>query len=75
MFQTSDEGKVVQGMISQLQSMGLMPQMRDMGYSKIIMTLTESEYDMLGIRLDVNEVYDLDIRNGSLSLKKITEGT
>ena len=30
---------------------------------------------MLGMRLDVNEVYDLDIRNGSLSLRKITEGT
>jgi hypothetical protein len=75
MFPSSDEGRVVQGMVSQLQSMGLMPQMREFGYSKVIMTLTESEYDMLGIRLDVNEVYELDIRNGSLSLKKITEGT
>jgi hypothetical protein len=30
---------------------------------------------MLGMRLDVNEVYELDIRNGSITLKKITEGT
>ena len=75
LFPTSDEGRMVQGMVSQLQSMGLMPQMRELGYSKVIMTLTESEYDMLGIRLDVNEVYDLDIRNGSLTLKKVTEGT
>jgi len=75
MFPASDEGRVVQGMVSQLQSMGLMPQIREFGYSKVLMTLTESEYDMLGIRLDVNEVYDLDIRNGSLTLKKITEGT
>jgi arcadin 1 len=52
-----------------------MPQMREFGFSKILMTLTESEYDMLGIRLDVNEVYDLDIRNGSITLKKVTEGT
>ena len=74
-FPASDEGRVVQGMVSQLQSMGLMPQMREFGYSKVIMTLTESEYDMLGIRLDVNEIYDLDIRNGSLTLKKVTEGT
>ena len=74
-FPTSDEGRVVQGMVSQLQSMGLMPQIRDLGYSKVIMTLTESEYDMLGIRLDVNEIYELDIRNGSLTLKKVTEGT
>ena len=75
MFPSSDEGRMVQGMVSQLQSMGLMPQIRELGFSKVIMTLTESEYDMLGIRLDVNEVYDLDIRNGSLTLKKETEGT
>ena len=75
MFPASDEGRVVQGLVNQLQSMGLMPVMREFGYSKVIMTLTESEYDMLGIRLDVNEVYELDIRNASISLKKVTEGT
>ena len=75
MFPASDEARVVQGMVSQLQSMGLMPQIREFGYSKVVMTLTESEYDMLGIRLDVNEIYDLDIRSGSLTLKKVTEGT
>jgi hypothetical protein len=75
MFPSSDEGRVVQGMVSQLQSMGLMPQMREFGYSKVTMTLTESEYDMLGMRLDVNEIYELDIRNGSITLKKMTEGT
>ena len=74
-FPAGDEGRVLQGMLTQLQSMGLMPQMRELGYSKVIMTLTESEYDMLGMRLDVNEVYELDIRNGSLTLKKLTEGT
>ena len=75
MFPSSDEGRMVQGMVSQLQSMGLMPQIREMGFSKVVMTLTESEYDMLGMRLDVNEIYELDIRNGSLTLKKATEGT
>lgn len=75
MFPPNDEARVVQGMVSQLQSMGLMPQMREIGFAKVIMTLTESEYDMLGMRLDVNEIYDLDIRNGSISLRKITEGT
>ncbi len=75
MFPPTDEGRVVQGMVSQLQAMGLMPQMREFGFSKVIMTLTESEYDMLGMRLDVNEIYELEIKNGALSLKKITEGT
>ncbi len=75
MFPAGDEGRLIQGMVTQLQSMGLMPQMREFGYSKVIMTLTESEYDMLGMRLDVNEFYELEIRNGALALKKITEGT
>ena len=75
MFPGSDEGRLVQGMVSQLQSLGLMPQVREFGISKVVMTLTEPEYDMLGIRLDVNEVYQLEIKNGSLSLKKFTEGT
>jgi len=74
-FPPSDEGRVIQGMITQLQSMGLMPQLRELGFAKVTMILTETEYDMLGIRLDVNEVYDLDIRNGSLTLRKLTEGT
>ena len=74
-YAAGDEGRVLQGMLSQLQSMGLMPNIREMGMAKVVMTLTETEYDMFGIRLDVNEVYDLDIRNGSLSLRKITEGT
>ena len=75
MFPASDEGRVVQGMVSQLQAMGLMPQIREFGFSKVVMTLTEPEYDMLGMRLDVNEIYELDIRNGSITLRKITEGT
>ena len=74
-FPQSDEGRMLQGMLSQLQSMGLAPPLRELGFSKVTMILTESEYDMLGMRLDVNEVYELDIRNGSLSLRKITEGT
>lgn len=74
-FPPSDEGRVIQGMVSQLQSMGLVPQLRDVGFSKVTMILTETEYDMLGIRLDVNEVYELEIRNAGLQLKKITEGT
>jgi hypothetical protein len=74
-FPQSDEGRVLQGMLSQLQSIGLVPQMREIGFAKVTMVLTETEYDMLGMRLDVNEIYELDIRNGSLSLRKITEGT
>ena len=75
MYSGNDEARVVQGMVSQLQAMGLMPQLREFGFSKVVMTLTETEYDRLGMRLDVNEVYELEIRNSSITLKKVTEGT
>ncbi len=73
-YGVGDESRMVQNMVNQLQSMGLVPQVREMVYPKVTMVLTESEYDMLGIRLDVNDIYELEIRNGSLSLKKSTEG-
>ncbi|MDA4128220.1 MAG: arcadin 1 [Thaumarchaeota archaeon] len=71
----TDEGRVIQSIINQFQSMGVMPQIRELGFSKVTMVLTETEYDMFGIRLDVNEIYELEIKNGALALKKITEGT
>lgn len=69
-----DEGRMVQNMVNQLQSMGLVPQMREMVFPKVTMVLSESEYDMLGVRLDVNDVYELDIKNGGLALRKSIEG-
>lgn len=74
-FAGSEEGRAIQGIITQFQSMGFVPQVREMGFSKVTMVLTETEYDMLGVRLDVNEVYELEIKNGSLTLRKYTEGT
>jgi len=74
-FGMGDEGRMVQGMVNQLQSMGLVPQIREMVFPKITMVLTESEYDMFGMRLDVNDIYDLEIKNGGFALRKSTEGT
>jgi hypothetical protein len=52
--------------------MGLMPQVREMAYPKVTMVLTETEYDMFAMRLDVNEVYELEIKGGTLALKPST---
>jgi len=68
----AEENRMVQNMVSQLQGMGLMPQVREMAYPKITMVLTESEYDMFAIRLDVNEVYELEIKGGTIGLKPST---
>ena len=71
-YGAGEEGRMVQSMVSQLQSMGIMPQMRELAFPKITMVLTESEYDMFAIRLDVNEVYELEIKGGGLTLKPTT---
>ena len=68
----AEENRMVQNMVSQLQGMGLMTQVREMAYPKITMVLTESEYDMFAMRLDVNEVYELEIKGGAIALKPAT---
>jgi hypothetical protein len=70
-FGMGEESRMVQNIVTQFQSMGLMPQIRELTFPKIIMVLTETEYDLLGIRLDVNEIYELEIKNGSISLKPV----
>jgi len=37
---------------------------------KMTLFLTEEEYEMLGVKLDVNEVYELEFKNGSITFKK-----
>ncbi len=44
----AEENRMVQNMVSQLQGMGLMPQVREMAFPKITMVLTESEYECPG---------------------------
>ncbi|MBI4257820.1 MAG: arcadin 1 [Thaumarchaeota archaeon] len=69
-----DEAKLVKNIVSQFQSMGIFPQIREMSVPKITLFLTEEEYDMLGIRFEVNDVHDLIMKDGSLTLKKVSEG-
>jgi len=37
---------------------------------KMTLFLTEEEYELLGVKLDVNEVYELEFKNGSIIFKK-----
>lgn len=59
---------MIQDLLSYLQSMGLMAP----GSLKPKMTLflTEEEYEMLGVKLDVNEVYELEFKNGSIIFRR-----
>lgn len=67
----SGEMDLVRNVIDQLQSVGLFPPMlREVGMPKLIVFLSENEYDMLGLRLEVNDVYELVIKDGCFRLKK-----
>jgi hypothetical protein len=71
----SEESKMVKGIMMQFQSLGLFPQVgKEIIMPKLTMFLTEDEYDMLGIRFEVNDVYDLVLKDGTITLKKSLEG-
>lgn len=70
-----EESMMLMGIFAQLQSMGLLPQIREFTIPKLILFLSEDEYDMLGIRFEVNDVYELEFKNGRIELRKATESS
>jgi len=70
-----EEAALLSNLMNQLQSWGLVPPMREMAMPKIVLYLTEDEYEMLGIRFEVNDVYELEFKDSRISLKKATESS
>ena len=64
---------MIKNLMSQLQATGL-PFFRGEPQTKINLILTESEYDLLGIRFEVNEVYDMTLKDGTIRFTRSTEG-
>jgi len=62
--------KMLQSALLQMQSMGIMPPFREMAFPKLTLYLTEEEYDLLNVRLEVNEVYELSFKEGSISFNR-----
>lgn len=68
----SDEGKMAQDIMQALQQqMPFLPQRNQMATPKIILFLTEHEYDSLGITFDVNQVYEVVLQNQSIGFRRI----
>ena len=68
----SDEGKVAQDIMQALQQqMPFLPQRTQMATPKIILFLTEQEYDSLAIDFDVNQAYEVFLENQSIKFKKL----
>jgi hypothetical protein len=68
----TDEAKMVQDVLSAMQQqMPMFPQRQQMALPKILLFLTESEYDSLGINFNVNQVYDVTLANQGIQFTKV----
>ncbi len=68
----SDEGKMATEIFQALQTqMPFLPQRTQIANPKILLFLTEQEYDSLGIDFDVNQLYDVVLANQTVQFKKI----
>lgn len=68
----TEEAKMAHEVLQALQQqMPIFPQRTQFAIPKILLFLTEQEYDSLGIDFDVNQVYDVALEGQSIKFKKI----
>ncbi|MCK4424500.1 arcadin 1 [Candidatus Bathyarchaeota archaeon] len=67
----TEEAKVVQDVLQAMQQQLPMFQARtQFAIPKIILFLTEQEYESFGINFDVNQIYEITIENQAVKFKK-----
>lgn len=67
----SEEGQVVQDVLQALQQqMPMFSPRTQLAIPKIILFLTEQEYESLGIEFDVNQVYDIMLESQGIRFRK-----
>jgi hypothetical protein len=60
----TEEAKMVQDVMQALQQqLPMFPVRADVAIPKVILFLTEQEYESLGIEFDVNQIYDITLEN------------
>ncbi|RJS84647.1 hypothetical protein CW702_02200 [Candidatus Bathyarchaeota archaeon] len=69
----TEEARMVQEVIQVLQQQipifGIQPHIT---IPKIILFLTEHEYENLGVKFEVNQVYDVQLSNGTIRFRRIS---
>jgi hypothetical protein len=69
----TDEAKMVQDLMQAVQQqMPFLPQRQQMNFPKIVLFLTEHEYDSLGINFDVNQVFQVTLENQNIKFMKVS---
>lgn len=67
----SEEARVVQEVFQALQyQLPIFPARAPLAIPKIILFLTEQEYESLGIDFDVNQIYEVTLENQSIKFRK-----
>ncbi len=67
----TEEARMVQGVIKALQQqLPMFPAQTQFSIPKIILFLTETEYEELGIDFDVNQTYELELSGQAIRFKK-----
>jgi len=67
----TEEAKVVQDVLQALQQqLPMIPARGQFTVPKIILFLTEQEYESLGIEFDVNQIYEVQLENQTVKFKK-----
>lgn len=67
----TEEARMVQSVVQALQQQLPVQTMRTgLNLPKIILFLTEQECDQLGIKFDVNQVYEIELSNQSIKFSK-----
>jgi len=67
----SEEAKVVQDVFQALQQqLPMFPSRGEFAIPKIILFLTEQEYESLGIDFDVNQTYEIMLENQIIKFRK-----
>ena len=67
----TEEAKVVQDVLQALQQqLPMFPAKTQFRIPKIILFLTEQEYESLGIDFDVNQIYEITLEDQSIKFRK-----
>jgi hypothetical protein len=69
----TEEAKMAQDIMQALQQqMPFLPQRTQFAIPKVLLFLTEQEYDSLSIEFDVNQVYEVTLENQTIKFKKVS---
>ncbi len=67
----TEEARMAQDIMQAIQQqLPVIPQQTQLGFPKIVLFLTEQEYERLGVTFDVNQIYELELSGQAIKFRK-----